>query len=570
MDEMPETLERRSGMESHQTDSLTGLANLSHFMEEAAALMQEQADSGRVAFVFFDVDNFKSFNQKYGFQNGNEFLKGIAELIGEAFPGRLAARLTDDHFAVMDYKEGLDGRVNTVLDGVKNLRRSINAELKAGVYVPDSAIYNIALVMDRARMACESIKRAYDQNLRYYDWSLEQSLRLKNHVISDFHTALENKYIKVFYQPEVRTLTRQICGYEALARWQDPVYGMLSPAVFIEVLESVHLIHLLDLYVIREVCRLLGGMLKDGKNPLAVSVNLSRIDFQSADMFEEIEKIRDEYGVPSRLLNIEVTESALDAEAELLRSQIDRFRENGYEVWMDDFGSGYSTLNNLKDYHFDVLKIDMNFLRDFGKKPQTRVILAMVVDLAKELGMHTLAEGVETKEQYQFLRTIGCEKLQGYLFSKPLPLNEVKKLNIPLEDVRQSAYYNALGRLNVLSDSPLRERDSDYRFVSRISIAIVEQRGEHLECLYANRAFGTFLSSVGLELPQTFPTPMSRCIPTEDLGRLRDFLAHCAHSDKEEHMECIINSNRCAFSARRVASRNDGVIAHAIVAVRLP
>ncbi len=565
-----DALNRRVGMESHQKDSLTGLANLSHFMEEAAALMQQEADSGRVAFVFFDVDNFKSFNKKYGFQNGNEFLKGIADLIGKAFPGRLSARLTDDHFAVMDYKENLDERVNMVLDGVKELRRSINAELKAGVYVPDSAIYNIALVMDRARMACESIKRAYDRNLRYYDWSLEQGLRLKNHVISDFHTALDNHYIQVFYQPEVRTLTKQICGYEALARWKDPVYGMLSPAVFIEVLESVHLIHLLDLYVIDEVCRLIGNMIKNGENPVSVSVNLSRLDFQLADMFEEIEKLREKYDVPARLLNIEVTESALDAEAELLRRQIDRFRENGYEVWMDDFGSGYSTLNNLKDYHFDVLKIDMNFLRDFGKKPQTRIILATIVDLAKELGMHTLAEGVETKEQFSFLRAIGCEKIQGYLFSKPLPLKEVKELDLPVEDVRQSAYYNALGRVNVLSDSPLRDRDGEYRLVSRISFAIVEQKGEHIDCLYANKAFGVFLQSVGLEMPSTLPAALERYIPVEDLRILRDFLAHCSRSDKEERMECIINSNRCSFSARRVASRNDGVVANALVAVRLP
>ena len=238
MEKTADALNRRVGMEPHQQDSLTGLANLSHFMEEAAALMQEQANSGRVAFVFFNVDNFKSFNKKYGFQNGNEFLKGIADLIGEAFPGRLSARLTDDHFAVLDFKEGLDERVGKVLNGVKELRRSINAELKAGIYVPDSAIYNVALVMDRARMACDSIKRAYDVNLRYYDWSLEQGLRLKNHIISDFHTALDNQYIKVYYQPEVRTLTKQICGYEALARWQDPVYGMLNPGVFIEVLES--------------------------------------------------------------------------------------------------------------------------------------------------------------------------------------------------------------------------------------------------------------------------------------------------------------------------------------------
>ena len=570
MAEVSDRLERRVDMEAHQQDSLTGLANLSHFMEEADALMQQEADSGRVAFVFFDVDNFKSFNKKYGFQNGNEFLKGIADLIGQAFPGRLAARLNDDHFAVMDYREGLDGRVNMVLEGVKNLRRSINAELKAGVYVPDSAIYNIALVMDRARMACESIKRAYDQNLRYYDWSLEQGLRLKNHVISDFHTALANKYIKVFYQPEIRTLTRQICGYEALARWQDPVYGMLSPAVFIEVLESVHLIHLLDLYVIKDVCRHLSNKLKNNENPVSVSVNLSRIDFQLADMFEEIEKIREKYGIPSRLLNIEVTESALDSEASLLRTQIDRFRDNGYEVWMDDFGSGYSTLNNLKDYHFDVLKIDMNFLRDFGKKPQTRVILAMIVDLAKELGMHTLAEGVETKEQYDFLRTIGCEKLQGYLFGKPMPLNEAKKLTIPVEDSRQAPYYNAIGRVNVLSDSPLRERDDDYRLVSRIALAIVEQKNDTVDCIYANRAFAAFLRSVGLEVPPTFPSSLTKYLPLEDIRMLRDFLAHCSHSEKEEHMECIINSNRCSFSARRVACRNDGVVAHAVVAVKLP
>lgn len=562
----------QGGTENYQQDKLTGLANMTHFMEEASKLLQKEANSGRVAFVFFNMDNFKSFNQKYGFQNGNYFLKGVADLIREAFPERLAARLNDDHFAVMDYKEGLEHRVRRVLDGIHDLRRNINIELKAGIYIPDSSIYNVALVMDRAKMACDSIKRVYDKNLRYYDWSLEQAIKLRNHIVSDFRSALANGYIEVFYQPEIRTLTKEICGYEALARWNDPVYGMLNPGVFIEVLEDVHLIHLLDLYVIRQVCGHMKYVREAGMTPTGISVNLSRIDFQLADMFKEIEALRNEYEIPAKFLNIEITESALNSESDALREQIDRFRSAGYEVWMDDFGSGYSTLNNLKDYRFDVLKIDMSFLRDFDRKPQTRVILATIVDLAKELGMHTLAEGVETKEQYEFLRAIGCEKIQGYLFGRPEPFKDDiynASQERTIEPPELAKYYDDIGKVNVLSNFPLKNSDRSYDAINELAFAIIEQHGERLSFVYVNQSFAKFLQGLGYASPEDSLKSLADNYKAKGRHFLMDFLRQCRNSDDEETIDCVVESNLCNFRARCVSKRADGIAAFAVTAENL-
>ena len=559
--------------DSRKVDVLTGLPGLNLFMDEATLLLKRAADSGQVAFVFFDVDNFKTFNRKYGFSSGSDFLQGVARAISEEFPERLVSRLYDDHFAVLDYSATVEERVKNVLEKTRKLRRNINMELKAGIYVPDSAVYSIALVMDRAKMACDSIKRVFDQNYRFYDWRLEETIKVKNHVISDFRSALDNNYIKVFYQPEVRTMTGEVCGYEALARWIDPVYGMLSPAVFVEVLENVHLVHLLDLYVIEEVCRRLQEGQQQGRQLVSVSVNLSRIDFLLADMFAEIEKLRNKYELPTELLNIEITESALYNDGDNLREQIERFREAGYEVWMDDFGSGYATLNNLKDYRFDVLKIDMHIIRGLENNENSKKILSMIVNLAKELKMHTLAEGVETAEQLEFLRAIGCEKIQGYLFGKPMPFGE-QKHKLRHEPMELRAYYDKIGITNVLSTFPLRDVSAVYRFVNHIAVAVIEcnTAGEELtgyHYLYKNRIFVAYMKDLGFEATDEDLTYFAAHFAHNGLPAMPAFFRRCLETKNERtetNIEGVIRGAVCSFAGR--CSATSGARAAFVVIVK--
>ena len=231
----------------------------------------------------------------------------------------------------------------------------------------------------------------------------------------------------MYYQPVVSTKTGLICGLEALARWDDPHYGLLSPSAFIEILEEYRQIYKLDKYIIKMVCRDYREAADNNKPFAPVSVNFSRLDFELCDIVEYLCETVNEYNVPKEYIDIEITESALTDQQEFLPNALKNLRESGHKVWLDDFGSGYSSLNVLKDYHFDVLKIDMKFLSGFKNNEKTRPILKNIVNLTKQLNMVSLSEGVESKEQFEFLCNIGCDRAQGFLFSKPVPLTILRE-----------------------------------------------------------------------------------------------------------------------------------------------
>ena len=233
--------------------------------------------------------------------------------------------------------------------------------------------------------------------------------QLESWLLETFDAALERHDIQPWYQPVIRTLSGKMCSMEALARWVDPERGTIRPDRFIPVLEKHQLIHRLDAAIIREVCAQIRRTINAGGMPVPVSVNLSRLDFTLCDIFSVVLDTVNYFQIPHDYLHIEITESVVAEREDAMRAVIDRFREEGFQVWMDDFGSGYSSLNVLKDFAFDELKLDMRFLSSFDQR--SRRILASVIQMAKEIEIHTLAEGVETEEQCTYLRNVGCEKV---------------------------------------------------------------------------------------------------------------------------------------------------------------
>ncbi len=319
---------------------------------------------------------------------------------------------------------------------------------------------------------------------------------LCDHILSTFDQALREEWIQVYYQPVIRTLSRQLCSVEALARWIDPDLGMLNPEQFIGVLEEHRLIHRLDICVVRQVCRQIRSILNRDSLAVPMSVNLSRLDFELCDIFAEVEKATEEYAVPHEYICIEITESVLQNNEERMHAAIRQFRKAGFQVWMDDFGSGYSTLNVLKDYEFDELKVDMQFIAELHLR--SRKILTSIIQMAKDIDIQTLVEGVETEEQFEFLQTVGCEKVQGYLFGRPTPFEDMirhlREIGVTVEQARERHYYDLIGHTNVLSSNPFlgtEERDSllSARQLSSISLAIGEKRGDVFSLLYHNSAF---------------------------------------------------------------------------------
>lgn len=280
---------------------------------------------------------------------------------------------------------------------------------------------------------------------------------IEDYVVNYIDEAIANHWIEVYYQPVIRTITGDLCGSEALARWNDPRYGLLSPFHFVPALEKSGDIYKLDLYIIEEVCKDMHTALTTQCNAFPLSVNLSRLDFLNDDLVERINALTKKYDVPQQFINIEITESIFVEDLGMIGKFIDAFHQSGYHVWMDDFGSGYSSLGVLKDFDFDEIKIDMSFLRNFNEKGKK--IIESVVRMAKSIGIQTLAEGVETEEQYEFLKSIGCEKIQGYYFGKPIPkhhfLAHCQERGITYEDVHFHHFYDEIGRIDYLTDSPL-------------------------------------------------------------------------------------------------------------------
>ena len=541
---------------------VTGLLNMMQFMRHASVHLQDPMTEP-LTFIYFDVENFKSFNQRYSFQQGNRFLRYMADLLRESFTGDLIARFNDDHFVVATVIENPGGQIQFIHDRIHVYDPQLPMEVKAGIYRPGEDVMDIALIIDRAKIACNSIKSTYDLVWAIFDPAMEDELNFRNHIIRSFQEARDAGYIEVFYQPEIRTMTREICGLEALARWRDPVYGMISPGVFVPVLEDAHLSPQLDLYIIELVCRHIVRMRSDMPdwNLLRVSVNLSRADFRLMDMVQAVEDVRLRYDVPRQMLNIEVTEGALNHDEAFLQGEIARFRTAGYEVWMDDFGSGYSSLNNVKDYVFDVLKIDMNFLRSFDTNPKSAVVIRSIVNLAKELGMHTLAEGVETEEQFAFLQEIGCEKVQGYLFSPPIPLTDAiaycygPAAKAKTEPFRLGSYYAKIGAINVLSNTPLERRGSP-EIGDALAIAILEECDGSFKYLYQNHMFRLFLKSIELD-EESVHTPHYERRLHQHQRMIACMMEEADHTGREVYTDFITRDSFNSVRLRLIARDED-------------
>ena len=330
---------------------------------------------------------------------------------------------------------------------------------------------------------------------------MEESL--DQFILENFDTALSAGHIQVYYQPVIRTISGQLCSFEALARWIDPVRGMLPPDAFIPVLEQAKRIHRLDSFVIETVCRRIRQSVENNQTPIPVSINLSRMDFTHCDIFSVVDENARAFHILHDFLYIEITESVLAEQEGQMRDVVERFRKAGYQIWMDDFGSGYSSLNMLKDYSFDELKLDMRFLSSFSQR--SRRILTSVVQMAKEIGMHTLAEGVETEEQFSYLRNIGCEKVQGFYFGKPMPyeaaLDALREKGITVELPRHRKYYDDIGRVDFLSAVPFLGQSEKKRLVTgrqlnSIPLALAEIRRDSFSMLFCNSAFEEIVGGI--------------------------------------------------------------------------
>lgn len=409
-------------------DELTKISNMRGFKEAYKTMANIRGEDSTLLLHYFDFENYKAYNAKYGFEKGDELLQRFAEGLQRIFAPDPTARVSDDHFVGLCSEELSEERIQKTAELLGTLRGELSMELKTGICRIEGNDVNIDQACDKARLAAGSIKKMYDRSVREYDRELEESFYRIQYVINNIDKAVNEGYIKVFYQPVINAETGCLCGMEALARWDDPEYGMLAPYQFIGTLEEYRQIHKLDQQIIELVCR---DMHELGDNPLAeipVSINFSQLDFELYDVPEVLTEKTKKYGIPHDRIDVEITESALNGDSDSLIKTMEVIRGKGFSQWLDDFGSGYSSLNVLVDYNFDVLKIDMVFLRRFYTNEKSKFLIKSIIDLAKNLNMVTLTEGVETAEMADFLKEAGCDKLQGYYFSKPVPHERILEL----------------------------------------------------------------------------------------------------------------------------------------------
>ncbi len=476
---------RISEKDDRYFDALTGLPNMEYSRICGEKFAEDiRRKGGNPSLIFFDIEGMKLYNSANGFDKGNEFLILFAACLKKQFPNDLICRFSNDHFAVIADTCDVEEKLNCVRKFVKDSVSKIAMDVNMGICQIDE-FDSILEAIEKSKIACNLQKRTGNGNIRYYDEELRKDLILQNYIVNHIDEAIDNGYIKVFYQPVVRTITETFCGLEALARWVDPQYGFLNPAAFIGALEESRQIHKLDSHVINQVCKEMREEMDQGHAVVPVSFNLSRLDFLSCDIFEVVEKALQKYNIDREYIRVEITESIMASDS-YVRNEIERFRHVGYEVWMDDFGSGYSSLNTLKDYKFDELKIDMAFLSNFNET--SRTIIRSTVRMAKNLGLKTLAEGVETREQMDFLKGIGCEKVQGYYYGKPMPLHEaiqhMASIGKQAEPPELRRVYSKLGSIDYLEESPK---------------AIIAYENEKFRFLFLNKLFEDQLRSLGFK-----------------------------------------------------------------------
>lgn len=472
----------------HDIDGITGLPGQTRFLKEASLLLSLSGETERKVMLYMNIRNFRMYNLLYSSQRGNEFLQETARILKTAFPDALISRFSDDHFAILTGRTGVEEKIDRAYEKIMALRKDVDLAVKFGLYVIVDGSMKPEIACDLAKTAADSIKDNYQLHLQVYTDKIGKKAFIKSYVMDHLQEAMDKKYIQIYLQPVIRTISGTLCSAEALSRWIDPVYGLLSPADFIPALEESRQIQKLDLYVLEEICKTYRSRVDKGLPVIPISFNLSRIDFYSGSIFEEVDAIVRKYQVPHCMIHVEITESVFVKDGVSISTQIDKFRDAGFEMWMDDFGSGYSSLNVLKDYHFDEIKIDMAFLSSFTQKAKD--IIKSTVRMAKDIGIHTLVEGVETEEQRDFVRSIGCEKIQGWYYGRPMPLSElescIREKGWILEDRALKNYYNPLGSVDFLTDE---------------SMALVEMNEGKLSYLFANHKFRQALATGGSSTP---------------------------------------------------------------------
>ena len=411
-------------------DELTGIYNKQAFYAKTKEMLLDNPDKN-FDLLRINIERFKVLNDLFGESTGDKLLRYIGKFLKEInLPLCVSGRLYADNFVVC-YEAGKgDSRrmINTLQMVADSFAINNRTILSFGLYRIDDKTLPVSVMCDRANMALWKAKGNFKNPYCEYDEKMRQQVLKEQKIINAMERAIQNKEFTLYLQPKYDIEKGTIIGAEALVRWISLENGFISPGDFIPVFENNGFVYEVDKFIWEESCRYLRKWLDEGREVHPISVNVSRIDLYTPKLVQHLVNLREKYQLPSQYLELEITESAYTEDPEQIITITRQLREAGFVILMDDFGTGYSSLNMLKDIQIDVLKLDMGFLKSSDYSAKGGNILTAILKMAESLKMQTIAEGMETKEQVEFLKSIGCKYVQGFYYSKPLPVDEFEKL----------------------------------------------------------------------------------------------------------------------------------------------
>ena len=490
----------RVSIEAPRIDAATGLLGKEAFFDEAAAYLRHSG-ARDVSIVCFDVDHFKLFNDLHGLDCGDELLRYLGRALALRFSpdgAQPLARLAADTFALCATGIRPERVERILVDISSECPNGIDAIVRAGVYRIEDPASPVSIMCDRAVIALRTVKGSYFDRVALYDPGMREALVLEREVVAGIESALREDRIELFLQPKCNIRTGKIVGAEALARWRHPERGIVAPGEFIPLIERNGLVCSLDLRVWEKTAAWIRGLIDEGVQPVPVSVNVSRADIYLVDVAAELHALVERYGIEPSLIEVEITESAYSERPDRIVAAFDELAERGFTVLMDDFGSGYSSLNMLKDINVDVLKIDMRFLDRDDRR--SKDIMELVIRMARWLDLPVIAEGVETREQVNFLLDVGCSYAQGYYYARPMEAaafealltdgSKVQHEQCALQDARRPILdFRDLLHENTISD----------RMLSSIigSVALYSYADGDLRLIRGNEAYRRLIATLG-------------------------------------------------------------------------
>lgn len=405
-------------------DELTGLRNKESFFEFVQASMRENP-SDEYAIVVMDIDKFSVINDVYGMKTGDEVLCYVADAIKKYTDDGCICRMYSDNFAMLLTNKSDDdilNIMNNIVESIKHYPLDINIMVSYGIYKVEDTTLSVGMMCDWAGYAKKAVKGNVLKFGRFYDEQLRDSMLEDQMMESEMEQALEEGQFRLYLQPKIDILTSKVIGAEALVRWIHPTKGMIMPNRFIPLFEKNSFIIRMDIYLWEQVCKVLRRWIDEGKNPVPISINLSRLHIVDPTLKDTLLSLTDRYNIPHELLEIEITETAFMDQTKAIQQCVQDLKALGFIVSIDDFGSGYSSLNMLKEVDVDTLKIDRGFLNEVVSTSRGKTIMSHTIAMANDLNLNVISEGVETVEQAEFLVKNGCRSAQGFLYSKPLSI----------------------------------------------------------------------------------------------------------------------------------------------------